>query len=180
MKRTTFLQKVRLALASAMVLLSAQNASAEYVRLTALSGTGGTGGEGYAKLVDGDKFTKMGHSFDPAKPESSEAWIIMKAKKAVVPTNYFLVTGNDTGNNPGRNWKTWNIYAANFASDEEATVDADWTLIDQRVDEPLPAANAQGVDFKFNKADGTTEYLYYYIRITESVQGTDVWLQMEE
>ena len=180
MKRTTFLHKVRLALASAMVLLSAQNASAEYVRLTALSGTGGTGGEGYAKLVDGDKFTKMGHSFDPAKPESSEAWIIMKAKKAVVPTNYFLVTGNDTGNNPGRNWKTWNIYAANFASDEEATVDADWTLIDQRVDEPLPAANAQVVDFKFNKADGTTEYLYYYIRISESVQGTDVWLQMDE
>ena len=125
MKRTTFLHKVRLALASAMMLLSAQNASAEYVRLTALSGTGGTGGEGYAKLVDGDKFTKMGHSFDPANPEKSEAWIIMKAKKAVVPTNYFLVTGNDTGNNPGRNWKTWNIYAANFASDEEATVDAD-------------------------------------------------------
>ncbi|MGM9678868.1 MAG: hypothetical protein ACI3X7_03725 [Bacteroidaceae bacterium] len=180
MKRTTLLHKVWLVLASAVMLLSAQNASAEYVRLTALSGTGGTGGEGYAKLVDGDKYTKMGHSFDPGNPERSEAWIIMKASKAVVPTNYFLVTGNDTGGNSGRNWKSWNIYAANFASDAEATVDAEWTLIDQRVDEPLPAANAQGVDFQFNKADGATEYLYYYIRIFESVQGTDVWLQMDE
>ena len=57
MKRTTFLRKVRLALASAVMLLSAQTAMAEYVRLTALSGTGGTGKEGYAKLVDGDQYT---------------------------------------------------------------------------------------------------------------------------
>ena len=180
MKRTTFLRKVRLALASAVMLLSAQTAMAEYVRLTALSGTGGTGKEGYAKLVDGDPFTKMGHSFDPNDPSKNEAWIIMKANKAVVPTDYFLITGNDTGNNSERNWKTWSIYAANFASDEEATVEAKWTLVDERDKESLPAENSKEVNFKFNRADGATEYLYYYIRITESVQGTDVWLQMDE
>ncbi|MCH5168807.1 MAG: hypothetical protein J1F27_04135 [Prevotellaceae bacterium] len=162
------------------LMLSSQSAWAEYVKLTALSGSGGTGGEGYPSLVDAKVNTKMGHSFDPSNPDRADAYIVVKAAKAVVPSWYFLVTGGDTGSYPTRNWKKWNIYGGNFESDADAVRNGDgWTLIDERDGDPLPQANNGYVNFQFNKTDGTA-YQYFWIEILESVQGTDVWLQMAE
>lgn len=167
-----------------VMMMASQSAWAEYVKLTALDGTGGTGGEGYASLVDGKIGTKMGHSFDPNNPERANAYIVVKAAKAVVPNFYFLVTGGDTGSYPTRNWKKWNIYGGNFESDADAKRDLEnftgWTLIDERDGEPLPQANSASANFQFNQADGTTAYQYFWIEILESVQGSDVWLQMGE
>jgi len=169
-----------------VMMMASQSAWAEYVKLTALSGTGGTGGEGYPSLVDAKENTKMGHSFDPNNPERDQAWIVVKAEKPVVPSWYFLVTGGDTGSYPTRNWKSWNIYGGNFASDAEAVRDindpaaAGWTLIDERQGEPLPEANTANKNFQFNESDGATAYQYFWIEITESVQGSDIWLQMSE
>ncbi len=169
------------------MMMASQSAWAEYVKLTALSGTGGTGGEGYPSLVDAKEGTKMGHSFDPSNPERAEAWIVVKAAKAVVPEFYFLVTGGDTGSYPTRNWKKWNIYGGNFESDADAVrgsidnpAEGGWTLIDERDGDPLPQANTASANFQFNEADGTTAYQYFWIEILESVQGSDVWLQMGE
>ena len=169
-----------------VMMLASQSAWAEYVPLTALSGTGGTGSEGFASLVDQKENTKMGHSYDQNNPDRP-AWIVVKAEKAVVPEFYFLVTGNDTGNYTDRNWKAWNIYGGNFASDAEA-VRGDvanpeaggWTLIDERSGETLPQKNMEHVDMMFNNADGTTAYQYFWIEILESVNGGDIWLQMGE
>lgn len=168
-----------------------QSVWAEYVKLTALSGSKDLkNGEGCAKLVDTKVGTKWGQSFDPANvddPGRAYAWVVVKAEKAVVPDWYFLVTGNDTGNNPGRNWSSWNIYGGNFATDEEAVrgdienpAAGGWTLIDQREAEPLPQANSTPWDTHFNNADGKTAYQYFWIEVLESVQGTDVYLQMDE
>ncbi len=170
------------------MMVTAQSARAEYVKLTALSGTGGTGGEGYASLVDTKVSTKMGHSFDPASSDSTrtKAWIVVKAEKAVVPGYYFLYTGSDTGSYPDRNWKTWKIFGANFASDADAVrgdVDdpaaSGWTLIDEQNGTPLPAENTKGVNIPFSE-EPTTAYQYYWIEILESVKGSDIWLQMGE
>ena len=169
-----------------VMMLASQSAWAEYVPLTALSGTGGTGGEGFASLVDQKEGTKMGHSYDQNNPDKP-AWIVVKAEKAVVPEFYFLVTGSDTGTYTDRNWKAWNIYGGNFASDAEA-VRGDvanpgaggWTLIDERSGETLPQKNMEHVDMMFNSADGTTAYQYFWIEILESVNGGDIWLQMGE
>ena len=170
-----------------VMMLASQSALAEYVKLTALDGTGGTGGEGYASLVDANVNSKMGHSFDPGNPERADAYIVVKAAKAVVPNFYFLVTGGDTGDYPTRNWKKWNIYGGNFESDADAKrgdvgdpAAAGWTLIDERDGEALPQANTEPANFQFNQADGTTAYQYFWIEILESVQGSDVWLQMAE
>lgn len=164
--------------AVAVLLLSVQSVRAA-VTITALNGSGGTGGEGYPSLVDRNPSTKMGHSF--MKDNTDPAYIIMKTSEPIVPKDYFLITGNDTKENPNRNWEDWTIYAANFASDADAVMDADWTVIDERKGELLPAENKYGVDFKFNKADGTTAYQYYMIKVTRAVNGaTDVWLQMGE
>ena len=169
------------------MMMASQSAWAEYVKLTALSGTGGTGGEGYASLVDAKVGTKMGHSFDPGNPDRAEAWIVVKAEKAVVPDFYFLVTGGDTGTYPTRNWKKWNIYGGNFASDADAVrgdvdapEDGGWTLIDERDGDPLPQENTKEINFQFNEADGVTAYQYFWIEILESVAGSDIWLQMAE
>lgn len=176
----------------ALVMMSfSQSVWAEYVKLTALSGSKDLkNGEGCAKLVDTKVGTKWGQSFDPANvddPGRAYAWVVVKAEKAVVPDWYFLVTGNDTGNNPGRNWSSWNIYGGNFATDEEAVrgdienpAAGGWTLIDQREAEPLPQANSTPWDTHFNNADGKTAYQYFWIEVLESVQGTDVYLQMDE
>ena len=94
------------------------------------------------------------------KDNADPAYIIMKTSEPIVPSTYFLVTGNDTKSNPNRNWEDWTISAANFASDAEAVVEADWTVIDDRKGEILPAENQAGADFTFNKADGTTAYQY--------------------
>lgn len=169
-----------------VMMLASQSAWAEYVPLTALSGTGGTGGEGFASLVDQKEGTKMGHSYDQNNPDRP-AWIVVKAEKAVVPEFYFLVTGSDTGTYTDRNWKSWNIYGGNFASDAEAVrgdvanpAAGGWTLIDERSGETLPQKNMEHVDMMFNSADGTTAYQYFWIEILESVNGGDIWLQMGE
>ena len=161
--------------ASAVMLFSAQSASA--YTYTALSGTGGTGAEGYASLVDGNIKTKMGHSYTTG---SSECWIIFKASEALIPTNYFLVTGNDSGNYTGRNWSSWNIYGANFSSDAEATRTAEgWVLVDAKNNELLPDANNAPLDFVCSNIP-TTAFEYFMIEVTECATMTDTWMQMAE
>ena len=170
-----------------VMMMASQSAWAEYVKLTALSGSKSlSDGEGCAKLVDAVSATKWGQSFDPSNPDRANAWVVVKAEKAVVPNWYFLLTGNDTGGDPGRNWKSWNIYGGNFASDAEAvrgSVDdpaaGGWTLIDERNGEALPQANFASQNFQFNEADGTA-YQYFWIEVLESVKGTDTYLQMSE
>ena len=177
-----------------VMMMASSSAWAEYVKLTALDGTGGTGGEGYPKLVDtfdgkdGRASTKWGHRFLPGSedPAKAESWIILKADKAFTPTNYFLVTGNDTNAHQERNWKSWNIYGANFDSEADATKDAEaWTLIDQREDASVNPANYALTEFKMNdeetlaQYDGTP-YQYYMIEVTRANSDAEVYVQMNE
>ena len=197
MKRFT-LKRMVLSLAAALVLLPSQSIMAQYKELTALDGMLSYGqqsvshAEAYDKLVDANKDTKWGGWFDPSLSDE-ESWpqdtgnsankmyIIVKAEEAVVPTFYFLITGNDTGSNPGRNWASWKIYGGNFDNDEAAVRNGEgWTLIDEREDEPLPAENFGIKDLDFNQSDGNTAYQYFWIEITKSVDGGDIYLQMSE
>lgn len=180
MKQKLTLQRLAASAVIALVMmLAGQNVRAA-VTITALSGTGGTGGEGYPSLVDGNTRSKMGHSC--FRDDVPYAYIIIKTSFPVIPKDYFLVTGNDTKSNPNRNWEDWTIYAANFSSDAEAIEGAsDWTVVDERKGELLPSENFAGVDFTFNKADGSTAYQYFMIKITRAYNGaTNVWLQMSE
>ena len=174
------------------MMMFSQSAMAEYVKLTALSGTGGTGGEGYAKLVDtydgknGRSHTKWGQSFDINNPDRYPAWVIVKADAAFTPQNYFLVTGNDTNGDQKRQWRSWNIYGANFNSDADAVKDAEaWVLIDQREDADVSMQNYGVTQFTLNDGESLvqydgTPYQYYMIVVTRSHEDVDVYLQMAE
>ena len=176
-----------------VMMLASQSALAEYVPLTALSGIDAWsgGGEDHKSLVDANVGTKWGCWFDPSLSDA-ESWptntdnssnicyIIIKAEKAVVPEYYFLVTGNDTGGNPGRNWATWKIYGGNFASDDLAVRNGEgWTLIDDKEDEPLPAANTKEITLDFSEPT-TTAFQYFWIEIEKTVENADVYQQMSE
>ncbi|MGN1257249.1 MAG: hypothetical protein ACI4UA_08825 [Bacteroidaceae bacterium] len=111
------------------MMLAGQSARAE-VTITPLNGTGGTEGEGYPSLVDGNVKSKMGHMC--FRDDTPYAFIILKTSEPVIPTDYFLVTGSDTKWWTNRNWEDWTISAANFATDEEAVENAEWITIDER------------------------------------------------
>ena len=181
----------------ALMMTAAQSARAEYFQLTPIDGmlsygqSEPGGKETYDKLVDTKIDTKWGGWFDaslsdedswPINTDNSanKMWIIVKAEKPVVPEFYFLVTANDTGSNPGRNWASWKIYAGNFENDADAVREGEgWTLVDDKQDEPLPAANFTPVNLEFSVVS-TTAYQYYWIEIEQSVEGADVYLQMAE
>ena len=176
--------------ALAMMMVS-QSARAEYVKLTALDGMNAWNGssEYYDKLVDANIETKWGSWFDPSlevgypdDPEQSAKimYIIVKAEKAINPEWYFLVTANDTGSNPGRNWASWKIYGGNFESDEQAVREGEgWTLLDDKQDEPLPAANFTAVNLQFDYV-GTETFQYFWIEVEKTAEGADVYQQMAE
>ena len=179
MKRSFTLSRFLSVAAIAIVMLLAGQSVRAAVTITALNGTGGTGGEGYAKLVDRSSLTKWGHFC--FNDDYSYAYVILKTSEPIVPVNYFLVIGNDTEQNPTRNWEDWTISAANFDSDEQAVENANWTVVDERKGELLPTKNKVGADFEFNKSDKTTAYQYYMIKVTRAVNGvTNIFLQMSE
>ena len=189
-------------LVAMVMMLASQSVKAEYVPVTVLDGKlsygqSSLGAETYDKLVDQNIQTKWGGWFNPELSDE-DSWpvntgnsanvmyIIVKADKAVVPEWYFLVTGNDTGSNTDRNWKSWKIYGGNFENDSDAVRDVEnftgWTLLDDKEDEPLPAQNFGVANLQFDYAGGES-FQYFWIEVTDAVgydDAHDIYLQMSE
>ena len=154
-------------LAMAMMIFS-QGLSAK-LTYTPLRGSSGYSGYGCDKLFDGNVGTKwctntMHEGYD------NGWWVIFKTSKATCPSSYTIITGDDTKNNYGRNWKTWKIYGANFDSDAAAQKDAaEWVLLDDKKNigqDVIPAENFFSVTFDMTELN-TDEYQYFMIYITE-------------
>ncbi|MCR5534780.1 MAG: hypothetical protein K6F47_06410 [Bacteroidaceae bacterium] len=164
--------------AAVLMLLGVQSANA--FKLTCVSGSDFGGDEGCQKLFDGTQDTKWG-TWDGWYGNTVHA--IFKTSLPIAATTYELVIANDTPGSPGRNWKKWSIYAANFASDAEATKDAaGWVLIDQK-DETLEIGkedNSFVVNSLTLSNPQTTAYAYYKIVVDELVGGWGEYCQMDE
>lgn len=155
---------------------------ANAITLTVVSGDKNdpNNNEGCQKLVDGNFGTKWGDGIS----EGQTKYIIVKSNVAITPASYVLVTGNDTGGSPGRNWNVWKVYAGNFASDADAARDAEgWVLIDQRADvagtDQLPAADSKATPPFVLTETVTGSYLYYKIEI-EACKDLNTYMQMGE
>ncbi|MBO5742663.1 MAG: hypothetical protein J6R54_11915, partial [Bacteroidaceae bacterium] len=179
MKKVTSILKsgLRIIVAAVALTFAADGLMAQKVTLNPVAGSPGFTNESFDKLVDGKPETKW------CVGSFTEAYIVLKASEAVVPSSYYLITGGDTGKFPGRNWKTWRIYGANFASDEEATRESEaWTLVDEKVraGELLPNANTAPADFTCSE-NVTTAYTYFKIEVEEIMAiETDYAMQMGE
>ncbi|MBO7068962.1 MAG: hypothetical protein J6W52_09860 [Bacteroidaceae bacterium] len=156
------------------LLLSAQNGA--YVGIEGTKGAADK--EGFAALVDGDTTTKW--CVTNFAPEDT-AICVFKVSKNLRPFYYALVTGNDTGRDPERNWLNWKVFGANFESDAAAKADAEgWTLVDQRdsiTTDRLPAANYASAYFGLN-VEAAPAYQYYKVEVTDAVSGNII--QMSE
>ena len=104
-------------LAIAMMMFS-QSASAK-LDYTPLRGGSSYDGCGFERLFDDNVLTKW-CAADTHEGYDNGWWVIFKTSKAICPTSYTIVTGDDTKNNYERNWKTWKIYGANFDSSAAA------------------------------------------------------------
>ncbi len=177
MKKITSLVKSAFrTIVAAVALTFATGLTAQNVSLTALSGTPGYANEDFDALVDGKPETKW------CVGSFQEAYIVFKASEAIVPTNYYLITGGDTGKFPDRNWKNWSIYAANFSSDADATRESsEWVLIDkkEKANDWLPAANTSPADFTFSE-NPTTAYTHFKIEVEEIAAIETSAMQMGE
>ena len=156
----------------------------EKVTYTALDGTkSGWGDEtSFPALVDDNAKTKW-CSADSHEGYDNGWWVVFKSSAPILPDYYYVITGDDTGTKYGktRNWMAWKVYGANFASDEEATKNADgWVLIDEKDNigpDLLPAVSFAKAYFGLEKTP-STEYSYFKIEITQIVGGNT--MQMSE
>lgn len=150
--------------------------------ITVLGGQQGNdgGSESYDKLFDGNKSTKWcsftnyaGSYADRVSNQGNvKDQIIWKTASSVVLAYYILNTGGDTGSYPGRNWKSWTIYGANFANDSEATIDATgWNEI-QKVENDNVLQAANNADCLYAILDNKTSYQYYRL-VIEDIKSTD-------
>ena len=155
-------------LAIAMMMFS-QSASAK-LDYTPLRGGSSYDGCGFERLFDDNVLTKW-CAADTHEGYDNGWWVIFKTSKAICPTSYTIVTGDDTKNNYERNWKTWKIYGANFDSSAAAQKDAaGWVLLDDKKDigqDVIPADNLIEVTLDMSEIN-TDEYQYFMIYITEA------------
>ncbi len=129
---------------------------------TVTAGTGGFGGEGHEKLLDGDKGTKW--------CSNSSTWnVTFNTASPVQVDGYTLTTGNDTEDESGRNPKNWTLKGKLNESDP-------WTTIATVTDDnTMPAANTADVDFV---VDNPGSYKYFYFEVTAN-KGGDI-MQLAE
>ncbi len=153
----------------------------EPVNFHALAGDpAGYANEGYANLFDAKSGTKWCCGFTGRnKGETTNGgYVIFKASRAMAPTYYSLTTSGDTQQYPDRNWKQWQIYGMNAASDEDVTREsASWELIDDKANVPtgtglnqLPALNLTSSYFSLSE-ENTTEYRYFKVELDQIVGG---------
>ena len=159
-------------LAAAAMVLGVQSVNAS-VKLKALSGSNFGANEGPAKLVDEQTNSKWG-TWDGYY--GNPVYVIMKASAAIAPKSYELISANDTYGDTGRSWSQWKIYGGNFASDADATIDAEgWVLIDNKENQSL-SKGSESSPYAVNKkdisesiADGT--YYTYFKIVVEAIEG---------
>ena len=145
-----------------------------------------TGYEAVTNLFDGNKLSKWcsytsgAGSYASRTAQDGKDMVIWKMGSSVVLAGYILTTGNDTQDNPGRNWKSWTIYGGNFADDGTAMIAADgaWTPIHSIVDDTVLQAKST-TDYVFATGNSTA-YKYYKLVIDDIVSDSDNIQQMDE
>ncbi len=151
-------------------------------KYVAIAGTASWGDGHWSQLVDGKENSKWGGNFDGNVGDANHVqWVIFRTKEAFAPFFYKLVTGGDTKQWNGRNWKSWEVYGANFTAYGTETYDSEaWVLLDKRTDiseKYLPMENNYPATFDFT--EGVKEaYGYYMVKVTEAHSGAQI--QMSE
>lgn len=128
-----------IALAMCISVFPAQIFAVDYngVEFTALDGTGEDGAnQNYTMLLDGTQSTKWCDKVGTISDTTYTPFIIFKASKKVIITDYTFITGNDTKEYTGRNPKDWTLYGCNDY-DEANKTGGTWAAIHTVTDDDV-------------------------------------------
>lgn len=151
----------------------------EVVSISALDGTAGNSGEGYANLLDGKKsagkkgtnFTKWCVNFTAG----NEVYVVFDAAIATKMSGYTLVTGNDNDENVGRNPKDWVLYGCN---DYDTTAKSGtWTALHTVADDTtMKDVNFTSYHFDIpTESQGQYRYYKFVVSAIKSESGSGVF-----
>ena len=171
---------MRVVMTFLLALLASVGAWAQYGQIysgfTATNGTGGTGDEGYDKLVDGKfvmgNFTKWGTlaKGTPTDETGSYYWVDFNSDQPIQVSKYILTTGNDNATYSGRNPKSWVLKGKLNENDT-------WTTIATVTnDETLEDQNFTDYEFSLDKV-GTYKYFRFMV---SALRGTGSFMQLCE
>lgn len=148
--------------------------AAENVTFTAIAGTESNSNEGYAKLFDGSADSNSNKWC--VNLGENGAYVIIKASKQVIVTEYTLTTGNDNAGYGGRNPKSWELSGCNDY-DEADENSGSWNTIDKKTDNTT-MQDKNKTPYSFS-CENTNAYQYYKLKVT-AVQGAENLLQIGE
>ena len=118
-------------------------------------------------LFDGNTDTKWCFDF------SQKAYVIFKASRLGAVSGYTITTGNDSGDNAGRNPKSWTLYGSNDQKN--------WTIIDQ-VSNDVVLQDENATAYNYN-CSSSAEYEYFKWEITKGgslLQVSELKLKLEK
>ena len=146
-------------LACFMLLLACQEASAQTIKTTFVSGPGRDRGEGPAMVADGRYDTKW--CLDA--PFLMPYVIVLDAGEVTSIAEYGFVTGDDTQSYPERNHVTWRVSGSNDKQD--------WVLIDdQRNNHSMGDENEEEYCFQPTFKGKFRYYRFEFIRMAEGTR----------
>ena len=130
------------------------------VKIAGFTVTSDTGGfsieEGGESLVDNDTITKWCTN----STIDNKIYIEFKAENALIPKEYILTTGNDTGTFPERNPNNWKLYGKLNQDDE-------WSVIDEITnDQVLQDEDYAAYSFEISE-DKQKQYKYFRFEVLE-------------
>ena len=114
--------------------------------------------EGAEKLLDGRADTKWCTA-------DTEPWIIFRMTQPTSAKGYYMVTGNDNSQYPGRNPKSWTLYGCNAdtAPDEDY---GGWEVVHQVTDDAT-MEDRNGTAYYFALDQASPAYEYYMLKVSE-------------
>lgn len=153
------------------------------VEFTALEGTGNDGpDQNYTKLLDGKKtennFSKWCDKIGLIEGVQYTPYIIFKASKKVIITEYTFITGNDNAKYTGRNPKDWVLYGCNDY-DEVNKSGGTWKAIHTVKDDKV-MQDENYTPYTFTIEDNNKMYQYYKLEITASYGAKFDIMQLSE
>ncbi|MGN0462773.1 MAG: InlB B-repeat-containing protein, partial [Ruminococcus sp.] len=135
------------------------------VEFTALYGTGEDGeNQNYAKAFDAKQSTKWCDKIGTISGKTYTPYVIFKASKRVIITDYTFITANDNASYNGRNPKDWTLYGCNDYNEANKS-GGTWTAIDTVTDDAV-MQDKNYTPYTFTIENNNRMYQYYKIEIT--------------
>lgn len=144
--------------------ITLNSGSSSYISQQFISGSGGFNvRENADSLFDRNGGTKWCTA-------STQPHVIFEMSQPVSATGYYMVTGNDNSQFPGRNPRSWTLYGCNA----DSTPDKDysgWNLISSVTDDTV-LQDANTNQYYFSIPNEVPEYKYYMLSIDERRSNT--------